>query len=65
MSLAAEYESWLLSLNGITYRGPTWNEHALDLAMTGSLMSAVERRRQWALLLGSIIGVVLLAIDGH
>ncbi len=61
--IAGEYETYLLALNGIGYRGPTWNEHAIDLAMTAPLMSRAERRRQWVLLLTAIAGVVLLAFS--
>ena len=59
----AAFERMLLEANGVTARGKTWGDWDLEQAMSRPVLPAVERRRQWVLLLSSALGLALLAID--
>lgn len=56
-----ERRKLLLEVNGLNPSTGTWGAMRRVGAPEG--FSAAEVRRQWALLLGSIAGVVLLALD--
>lgn len=65
-AISAALNAWhakVLSFHGIEGIGPTAGEHAADLSMSAPRMPAVERRRQWVLLLSAVVGLVLLALD--
>jgi len=53
----------LLKANGINPATGTYGH--MNRIMAPTAFSTAELRRQWALLLGSVIGVVLLAIDAR
>lgn len=53
----------LLEANGLGESRPTYTDASVRLAMSGSVQSRTEVRRQWALLASSAVGLVLLAID--
>lgn len=58
-----EFERRMLAHNGIVRPRPTFGEFDIRIAMSRDVLSSLERRRQWVLILSAVAGVVLLAID--
>lgn len=61
----AAFQRMMLQANGITGRGKTLGDFDLEHAMSRPVLPAVERRRQWVLLLSSALGLALLALDAY
>lgn len=63
MDERGKFEERMLAHNGIVRPRPTIGEFDLKISMSGDLLSSLERRRQWVLILSAVTGVVLIAID--
>lgn len=57
------FEQRMLAHNGIAGPELTAGEFDINIRMSGEVLSFRERRRQWALILSALVGVVLLAIN--
>lgn len=57
------FETKLLAANGFKSGRITLGEDDLRRTMSGPLVPAVERRRQWVLLLSSATGLVLICVE--
>ena len=53
----------MLRAYGLPEEQGSYTENDVRSAMSGTLESITDRRRQWVLLLSSMVGLVLLAID--